>query len=134
MLYINSIILLNLFGWFFLSINKNAMFFEELFLALTFSLFFLGIIQAFNSFFLFYYVDRINSIKLNYKKIFLRRKESINSLIESYKIYRAYPDAFNIYASLLFLKYIERINIDALFEEKIIEEAYKKTLQELYKL
>lgn len=131
---IKNALILNLFGWFFLTINKNSLFFEELFLALTFSMFFLAILEAFNAFFFSYYVDRINTIKANYKKIFLRRKEAINQLIESYNLYKDLPELIVDYASLVYIRYNEMLEVEIVSEEKLLEEAYKRTLQGLYKL
>jgi hypothetical protein len=131
---IKNVLILNLFGWFFLTINKNTVFFEELFLALTFAAFFLGILQAFNNFFFSYYVDRINNIKSNYRKIFLRRKEAISQLIESYTLYRELPAVVADYSSLIYIRFNEMLDLEIAAEEKIIEESFKRTLQGLYKL
>lgn len=130
---IKNALILNLFGWFFLTINKNTLFFEELFLALTFSMFFLAILEAFNAFFFSYYVDRITTIKANYRKIFLRRKEAINQLIESYTLYKDLPEFIVDYASLVYIRYNETLELEISSEEKMLEEAYKRTLQGLYK-
>lgn len=131
---IKNALILNLFGWFFLTINKNSLFFEELFLALTFSVFFLAILQAFNTFFFSYYVDRITTIRLNYKKIFLRRKEAILQLMDSYSLYKDLPDLIVDYSSLIYIKFNDTLELEIINEEKLIEEAYKRTLQGLYKL
>jgi len=131
--YTNLLLSLNLFGLSFLLMDKNAVLFEEFFLALTFCIFFLAVISSFYTYALSYYVERINAIRSNYKKIFLRRKESLNLLIENYKSYKNFPDQVLEHATVVYLKTYRAAALELSKEKQVIEEAYRKILQGYYR-
>jgi len=133
-MYKSFLILLSLFGWFLLTINKNSAFFEELMLALTFCIFFFAILQVANTFLFAYFVDRRNSIKLIYTKLFSRRKEAIHKLIEAYTVYKSFPEVSMNYYSTIYLRFNEKINLQILAEKEIIEASYKYLLKLICKV
>ena len=82
-----------------------------------------------------YYVDRNQYNKSETtKKFFYVVKKLSNQLIESYNLYKDLPELIVDYASLVYIRYNEMLEVEIVSEEKLLEEAYKRTLQGLYKL
>jgi hypothetical protein len=81
-----------------------------------------------------YYVDRNNNNKgETTERSFFVVKKLFNQLIESYTLYKDLPEFIVDYASLVYIRYNETLELEISSEEKMLEEAYKRTLQGLYK-
>jgi hypothetical protein len=108
----------------------NDTFIESMFLAISFSLFALSIILLFNNFFLYYYVERTDTIRALYFEVFTRHYESLCLLERTYEYFEELKE--DIVLSFAVIQYLAAV-IPLIEEEErenaAIDYAYTEMLK-----